>query len=168
MSSGPYGPFPIGNEYSHPKRTGSPMPTAARPSPCCGTRSNGIFSSSSTNSTRPSSMAAKSTSPTTTEASTCMDWPGNRRLSRLRVNLGHNVTYRDDSHLCLDEWWAGPSLGLRDLPGKSKTARRACSRHIDHLFARMQRLNTYEARTNAMTRIGSNLSQVLPPPFSCE
>jgi len=38
--------------------------------------------------------------------------------------------------------------------------------HIDHLFARMQRLNTYEAKTNAMTRIGSNLSQVLPPPFS--
>jgi hypothetical protein len=41
-------------------------------------------------------------------------------------------------------------------------------RHIDHLFTRMQRLNTYEAKTNAMTRIGSNLSQVLPPPFSCE
>ena len=40
--------------------------------------------------------------------------------------------------------------------------------HIDHRFARMQRLNTYEAKTNAMTRIGSNLSQVLPPPFSCE
>ena len=40
--------------------------------------------------------------------------------------------------------------------------------HIDHLFARMQRLNTYEAKTNTMTRIGSNLSQVLPPPFSCE
>jgi hypothetical protein len=40
--------------------------------------------------------------------------------------------------------------------------------HIDHLFVRMQRLNTYEAKTNAMTRIGSNLSQVLPPPFSCE
>jgi hypothetical protein len=40
--------------------------------------------------------------------------------------------------------------------------------HIDHLFARRQRLNTYEAKTNAMTRIGSNLSQVLPPPFSCE
>ena len=39
---------------------------------------------------------------------------------------------------------------------------------IDHLFARMQRLNMYEAKTNAMTRIGSNLSQVLPPPFSCE
>src|SRR5579864_243659 len=38
--------------------------------------------------------------------------------------------------------------------------------HIDQLFARMQRLNTYEAKTNAMTRIGSNLSQVLPPPFS--
>jgi hypothetical protein len=40
--------------------------------------------------------------------------------------------------------------------------------HIDHLFARMQRLNTYEAKTNTMTRIGSNLSQVVPPPFSCE
>jgi hypothetical protein len=41
--------------------------------------------------------------------------------------------------------------------------------HIDHLFARMQRLNTYEAKTNAMTRIGSNLSQVLLLPlFSCE
>jgi hypothetical protein len=40
--------------------------------------------------------------------------------------------------------------------------------HIDHLFARMQRLNTYEAKTNAMTRIGSNLSQVLPPLLSCE
>ena len=40
--------------------------------------------------------------------------------------------------------------------------------HIDHMFARMQRLNAYEAKTNAMTRIGSNLSQVLPPPFSCE
>ena len=40
--------------------------------------------------------------------------------------------------------------------------------HIDHLFARMQRLNTYEAKTNAMTRVGSNLSQALPSPFSCE
>ena len=40
--------------------------------------------------------------------------------------------------------------------------------HIDHLFARMHCLNTYEAKTNAMTRIGSNLSQVLPLPFSCE
>ena len=40
--------------------------------------------------------------------------------------------------------------------------------HIDHLLARMQRLNTYEAKTNAMTRIGSNLSQLLPLPFSCE
>jgi len=40
--------------------------------------------------------------------------------------------------------------------------------HIDHLFARMQHLNTYEAKTNAMTRTGSNLSRVLPPPFSCE
>ena len=40
--------------------------------------------------------------------------------------------------------------------------------HIDHLFARMRRLNPYEVKTNAMTRIGSNFSQVLPPPFSCE
>jgi hypothetical protein len=40
--------------------------------------------------------------------------------------------------------------------------------HIDHLFARMQRLNTNEAKTNAITRIGSNLSQILPLPFSCE
>jgi hypothetical protein len=40
--------------------------------------------------------------------------------------------------------------------------------HIDHLFARMQHLNTYEAKANAMTRIGSNLSQVLPAPFSWE
>ena len=40
--------------------------------------------------------------------------------------------------------------------------------HIDHLFACMQRLDTYEAKTKAMTRIGSNLSQVLPPPFICE
>ena len=37
-----------------------------------------------------------------------------------------------------------------------------------HLFDRMQRLNTYEAKTNPATRIGSNLSQVLPPLFSCE
>jgi len=50
------------------------------------------------------------------------------------------------------------------VPGKSKTAGERIL-HIDHLFARMQRLNTYEAKTNAMTRIGSNLSQVLPPPF---
>jgi hypothetical protein len=40
--------------------------------------------------------------------------------------------------------------------------------HIDHMFARMLRLNTYEAKTNPATRIGSNLSQVLPPLFSCE
>jgi hypothetical protein len=39
---------------------------------------------------------------------------------------------------------------------------------IDHLLARMRRLNTYEAKTNAVTKIGSNLSQVLPLPFSCE
>lgn len=43
-----------------------------------------------------------------------------------------------------------------------------CVLHIDHLLAGMQRLKTYEAKTNAMTRIGSNLSQVLPPPLSCE
>ena len=40
--------------------------------------------------------------------------------------------------------------------------------HIDHLFARMQRLNTYEAKTNARTRIGSSLSHVLPLPFRRE
>lgn len=40
--------------------------------------------------------------------------------------------------------------------------------HIDHLLARMQRLNTYEAKTKAITRIGSNLSQVLPLRFICE
>lgn len=40
--------------------------------------------------------------------------------------------------------------------------------HIDHLLARMQRLNTYEAKTNAMTRIGSSLSHVLPLLFRCE
>jgi hypothetical protein len=40
--------------------------------------------------------------------------------------------------------------------------------HIDHLFARMQRLNAYEAKTNAMTRIGSILTHVLPLPFRCE
>jgi len=40
--------------------------------------------------------------------------------------------------------------------------------HIDHMFARMLRLNTYEAKTNPATRIGSNLSKVLPPLFSCE
>jgi hypothetical protein len=40
--------------------------------------------------------------------------------------------------------------------------------HTDQLFARIQRLNTYEAKTNTMTTTGSNLSQVLPPPISCE
>jgi hypothetical protein len=40
--------------------------------------------------------------------------------------------------------------------------------YIDHLFARTRRRNTYEANTNAITRIGSHLSQVLPPPFICE
>jgi hypothetical protein len=66
-----------------------------------------------------------------------------------------------------DEWRAGPSWGLRYGPGKVElSAGRVL--HIDHLFARMQRLNTYEAKKNAMTRIGSNLSRVLPPPFSCE
>ncbi len=40
--------------------------------------------------------------------------------------------------------------------------------HIDHRFARMQRLNVYEAKTSAMTRIGSSLSHVLPRTFSCE
>jgi Globin len=70
------------------------------------------------------------------------------------------------------------SLGLRTRGGPNARWVATCLEkvklpaervlHIDHLFARMQRLNTYEARTNAMTRIGSNLSQVLPPPFSCE
>lgn len=40
--------------------------------------------------------------------------------------------------------------------------------HIDHLFERMQRLKTYEVKTNPVTRMGSNLSQVLPALFSCE
>jgi hypothetical protein len=35
----------------------------------------------------------------------------------------------------LDEWWAGPSLGLRDAPGKGKTARRACSSYRPHVYA---------------------------------
>jgi hypothetical protein len=39
---------------------------------------------------------------------------------------------------------------------------------IDHLFARMRRLNTYEAKTNAMTSSGSSLSQGLPLLFRCE
>ena len=54
-----------------------------------------------------------------------------------------------------------------DAPGKSKTAAEYVPQ-IDHLFPPMKRLNTYEAKTNARTRIGSNFSQVLPPPFSCE
>ena len=52
-----------------------------------------------------------------------------------------------------------------------RTRRQHCAEsvlHIDHLVARTKRLKTYEAKTNAITRIGSNLSQVLPPPFSCE
>ena len=55
------------------------------------------------------------------------------------------------SHLCLDEWWPGPSLGLRDVLEKVKPAAVRVL-YIDHLFARMQRLNTYEAKTNARTR----------------
>ena len=47
-----------------------------------------------------------------------------------------------------------------------KTAKRVL--HIDHLFARMQRLNTYEAKTRAMTKIGSTVSQSLPLRFRCE
>src|SRR5487761_447864 len=69
-----------------------------------------------------------------------------------------------------------PTDGSRAIPNSLNSQSRAWESklsaegvlHIDHLFARMQRLNTYEAKTNAMTRIGSNLSQVLPPPFSCE
>ncbi len=65
--------------------------------------------------------------------------------------------------------WTKPLMRrtLRDVPGKVNCPPERVL-HIDHPFARMQRLNTYEAKTNAMTRIGSNLSQVLPPPFSCE
>jgi hypothetical protein len=62
-------------------------------------------------------------------------------------------------------WQAGTSLGLRDVPLKLPAERVL---HMDHLFARMQRLNAYEAKTNPVTRIGSDLSQVLPPLFSCE
>ena len=49
-----------------------------------------------------------------------------------------------------------------------KAKRAECVLHIDHLFARKRRLNPYEATTNARTRIGSNFSKILPPPFSCE
>jgi hypothetical protein len=72
---------------------------------------------------------------------------------------------RDDSlHLGLRMSGASDSLGFHDV--SVKTAVRVL--HTDHLLGCMQRLNTYEAKTNAMTIIGSNLSQVLPLPFSCE
>jgi hypothetical protein len=72
-------------------------------------------------------------------------------------------------HQCRDEaasWMGQPTIAV--MLAKKKLCGLPPKRvlHIDHLFARMQRLNTYEAKTNAMTRIGSNLSQVLPPPFS--
>ena len=83
-------------------------------------------------------------------------------LSLPRDERGTTCTFRAS-----DERRAGLSLGRRAVPGKVKLlAGRVL--HIDHLFARMQRLNIYEAKTNAMTRIGSNLSQVVPPPFNCE
>jgi hypothetical protein len=74
------------------------------------------------------------------------------RLIRLRLRMSGGPDPRRASATCLEKV---------KLPAERVL-------HIDHLFARMQRLNTYEAKTNAMTRIGSNLSQVLPPPFSCE
>jgi hypothetical protein len=40
--------------------------------------------------------------------------------------------------------------------------------HIEHLFARMRRLNAYEAKRTAMTTIGSSLSRVLPLTFRRE
>jgi len=91
-----------------------------------------------------------------------------RRLVRLLGLAIHIKRARDDLYVrASDEWRAGPSLGLRDVPGRvNLPAERVL--HIDHLFARMKRLNTYEAKTNAMTRIGSHVSQVLPPPFICE
>jgi hypothetical protein len=61
-----------------------------------------------------------------------------------------------------DPGWASATYLEKEKPAAERVL------HIDHLFVRMQRLNTYEAKTNAMTRIGSNLSQVLPPPFTCE
>ena len=76
---------------------------------------------------------------------------------------------RDDLYVqASDEWRAGPLVGPPRPAWKKVKLPAECVLHIDHLFARMQRLNTYEAKTNTMTRIGSNLSQVLPPPFSCE
>jgi hypothetical protein len=78
-------------------------------------------------------------------------------LSEARlVRLGLRMSGRRDPR-----WASATCLEKVKLPAKRVL-------HIDHLFARMQRLNTYEARTNAMTRIGSTLSQVLPPPFNCE
>ena len=53
--------------------------------------------------------------------STCaFRWKLHDRLSP--TERGTTCTFRAS-----DEWRAGPSLGLRDVPGKSKTGRRACS-----------------------------------------
>ena len=66
-----------------------------------------------------------------------------------------------------DEWRPDPRWASATCLERAKLPAERFP-HIDHLFARMQRLNTYEAKRNAKTRIGSNLSQVLPPLFSCE
>ena len=51
-----------------------------------------------------------------------------RRLVRLLGLAIHIKRARDDLYVrASDEWRAGPSSGLRDVPGKSKSARRACS-----------------------------------------
>ena len=89
--------------------------------------------------------------------------------TELRHLLRHNYVTRQTGERSMDplrwglipHWASATCLEKVKLPAERVL-------HIDHLFARMPRLNTYEAKTNAMTRIGSNLSQVLPPPFSCE
>ncbi len=40
--------------------------------------------------------------------------------------------------------------------------------HIDHLFAHMQRLKTYEAKRNAITATGSSACHGLPLALKCE
>ena len=102
--------------------------------------------------------------------------PGNRKSdggesirTELRHLLRHNYVTRQTGERSINplrwglipHWASATCLEKVKLPAERVL-------HIDHLFARMQRLNTYEAKTNAITRIGSNLSQVLPPPFSCE
>ena len=47
---------------------------------------------------------------------------GLTKLSLPRTERGTTCTFRAS-----DEWRAGPSVGLHDVPGKIKTARRACS-----------------------------------------